>query len=35
LDLAEASDTYVVCAPVLNRERPPPTGPVYIDHIIF
>lgn len=36
IDLAEASDTYVVCAPVLNPARPgPPTGPTYIDHIIF
>jgi hypothetical protein len=36
MDLAEASDTYVVCAPELNPERPaPPNGPIYVDHIIF
>jgi hypothetical protein len=36
MDLAEASDTYAVCSPLLNRAHPAqPTGPVYIDHIIF
>jgi hypothetical protein len=33
-DLAEASDTYAVCAPVLEQPAPP-AGPVYIDHLIF
>jgi hypothetical protein len=33
-ELAEAVDTYAVCAPVLEAP-PPPTGPVYIDHVLF
>jgi hypothetical protein len=33
-DLAEAADTYAICAPVLGYPAPP-TGPVYVDHIIF
>jgi hypothetical protein len=32
--LADAADTYAVCAPVLERPAPP-TGPVYIDHVLF
>jgi hypothetical protein len=35
-DLAEAADTYAVCAPVLSGQHgAPPTGPVYVDHILF
>jgi hypothetical protein len=33
-DLAEASDVYAICAPPLERPAPP-SGPVYIDHILF
>jgi hypothetical protein len=33
-ELAEAADTYAVCAPSLNRPAQP-QGPVYIDHIVF
>jgi hypothetical protein len=32
--LAEATDTYAVCAPGLESPAPP-TGPVYIDHVLF
>jgi hypothetical protein len=32
--LADAADTYAVCAPVLESPAPP-TGPIYIDHILF
>jgi hypothetical protein len=32
--LAEAADTYAVCAPVLEAPAPP-VGPVYIDHVLF
>jgi hypothetical protein len=32
--LAEAADTYAVCAPVLETPAPP-TGPVYVDHVLF
>ena len=34
LGLAEAHDTYAICAPVLKRPAAP-AGPVYVDHIIF
>jgi hypothetical protein len=33
-ELAEACDTYAICAGVLGRPAAP-AGPVYIDHIIF
>ena len=33
-ELAEAADSYAVCAPVLESPAPP-TGPVYIDHVLF
>jgi len=33
-ELAEAQDTYAICAPVLPHPAVP-AGPVYIDHIIF
>jgi len=32
--LSEAADNYAVCAPVLESPAPP-TGPVYIDHVLF
>jgi len=34
VELADAIDTYAICAPVLERPAPPP-GPVYVDHVIF
>ena len=33
-ELADHVDTYAVCAPTL-RYPPPPTGPNYVDHILF
>jgi hypothetical protein len=33
-ELAEASDTYALCAPELDFP-PAPAGPVYIDHVLF
>ena len=34
IELADAIDTYAICAPVLHRPAPP-TGPVYVDQVIF
>ena len=33
-DLADASDVYAICAPSLE-DPAPPSGPVYMDHILF
>jgi hypothetical protein len=33
--IAEAADTYVVCAPVLREQLSAPTGPIDVDHVIF
>jgi|GEM_PF-3020363 len=33
VDLADAVDTYAICAPILERPAPPP-GPIYVDHVI-
>jgi hypothetical protein len=34
VDLAEATDTYAICAPVLEQPATP-SGPVYCDQVVF